>query len=43
MIRSLTEIQRSDKIIGYGKLRVEGTLEGDELEIWGNLIIIGFL
>jgi hypothetical protein len=36
-------IHYSDKIIGYGKLRVEGTLEGVELEVWGNLIIIGFL
>lgn len=42
-IRSLIEIQHSDKIIGFGKLRVEGTLEGVELEIWGNLIIIGLL
>jgi hypothetical protein len=32
-----------DKVKGYGKLRVVGTLEGKELEIYGNLSVNGRL
>ena len=32
-----------DKIKGCGKLKVVGTLEGTELEIYGNLTINGYL
>lgn len=38
----LTRIDR-DKVKGYGKLRVVGTLEGKELEIYGNLSVNGHL
>ncbi|KAF7551509.1 hypothetical protein G7046_g7707 [Stylonectria norvegica] len=33
----------SDKIQGCGKLKIEGTLEGGDLEIYGNLSINGYL
>jgi hypothetical protein len=36
-------LANSDKIKGYGKLRIVGTLDGDELEIYGNLSITGYL
>lgn len=32
-----------DKIKGYGKLKVVGSLEGTDLEIYGNLIVNGYL
>lgn len=33
----------SDKIKGYGKLKVRGTCEGTDLEIYGDLTIDGYL
>lgn len=32
-----------DKIKGCGKLKVAGTLEGTELEIYGNVTVNGYL
>jgi hypothetical protein len=39
----LTQVWCRDKIIASGKLRVEGVLEGNDLEIYGNVIVIGSL
>ncbi len=33
----------SNGIKGYGKLKIEGTLEGTEVEVYGNLSITGYL
>lgn len=33
----------SDKMKGYGKLKIRGTLDGVDLEIYGDLTIDGYL
>jgi hypothetical protein len=41
--RLIADAECRDKIKGYGKLKVVGSLEGTELEIYGNLSINGYL
>ena len=41
--RAIADAECRDKIKGYGKLKVVGSLEGTELEIYGNLSISGHL
>lgn len=33
----------SDKMKGYGKLKIRGTLDGADLEIYGDLTVDGYL
>lgn len=40
---AIADAEGRDKIKGYGKLKVVGSLEGTELEIYGNLSISGHL
>lgn len=39
----VADICGSDSIKGYGKLRIDGTLEGADVEVYGNLSITGYL
>lgn len=41
--RTCSHLGGSDKMKGYGKLRVGGTCVATDLEIYGDLIIDGYL
>lgn len=39
----LADLCRSDKMKGYGKLKIRGTCDGTDLEIYGDLTVDGYL